>query len=275
MEGEEPQEAQAEQQQTEKWYALLTRVTPLSKYLALALFIALPFAGFWLGIRFSMYDTEPTRLGDSYYAQSQTIYYLAKLQDSDFQEHTEKRVLHGADISTFTVLSGDYAKDNDQVWRHSDELKGADPATFRVLSYPNGDYPNAVDRFGLYRSGSCVDWNLCSEPSRQDISGIDPNTFVQYDNQIAADKGAVYDLRRNKIFEGVDPATFVYIDPSHFKDANAVYENTSSGEGFVEARRYDPTTFELHPDGIAQGVCCVYRDINGVYGPNAHVVAQE
>jgi hypothetical protein len=44
----------------DNWYAPLNRVTPLSKYLALALFVALPFAGFWLGMSY----------GKSYYISS-------------------------------------------------------------------------------------------------------------------------------------------------------------------------------------------------------------
>lgn len=37
----------------------LTTVTPLSKYLAMALFIILPFAGFWLGTQNAQVFTEP------------------------------------------------------------------------------------------------------------------------------------------------------------------------------------------------------------------------
>lgn len=35
-----------------KWHTSFTCVTPFSKYLALALFVALPFAGFWLGVEY-------------------------------------------------------------------------------------------------------------------------------------------------------------------------------------------------------------------------------
>ncbi len=48
---EEPPVLQVEQSQADKWYTPLTRDTPLSKYLALALFIVLPFVGFWFGYR--------------------------------------------------------------------------------------------------------------------------------------------------------------------------------------------------------------------------------
>ncbi len=45
------QETQTETNlERDKWYSPLTRVTPLSKYLSLALFIILPFVGFWLGV---------------------------------------------------------------------------------------------------------------------------------------------------------------------------------------------------------------------------------
>ena len=34
------------------WYAPLTKETPLSKYFSLALFIFLPFLGFWFGVEY-------------------------------------------------------------------------------------------------------------------------------------------------------------------------------------------------------------------------------
>ncbi|MBP9760015.1 MAG: hypothetical protein KBD24_01460 [Candidatus Pacebacteria bacterium] len=50
MEGEELQTIQTETlPHTDKWYTPLTRVTPLSKYFAMALFVVLPFVGFCLG----------------------------------------------------------------------------------------------------------------------------------------------------------------------------------------------------------------------------------
>ncbi|MCA9360637.1 hypothetical protein KC730_01960 [Candidatus Kaiserbacteria bacterium] len=36
----------------ESWYTPLTKITPLSKYLTLFLFLALPFLGFWIGVEF-------------------------------------------------------------------------------------------------------------------------------------------------------------------------------------------------------------------------------
>ena len=58
MEGELPQPQQAEQQQSEMWYTPLTRVTPLSKYLAMTLFVMLPFVGFWLGLEWGKHESS-------------------------------------------------------------------------------------------------------------------------------------------------------------------------------------------------------------------------
>jgi hypothetical protein len=40
--------------ETNSWYTPLTKMTPLSKYLAMALFIAMPFLGFWLGMQYAV-----------------------------------------------------------------------------------------------------------------------------------------------------------------------------------------------------------------------------
>lgn len=58
---EEGEEVITEQSQTGKWYTPLTRVTTLSKYLAMALFVMLPFVGFWLGVEYGAKQLTPSQ----------------------------------------------------------------------------------------------------------------------------------------------------------------------------------------------------------------------
>ncbi len=54
MEGEQVQVMQTETvPDMDKWYTPLTHPTRLSRYLAMTLFVALPFVGFWLGTRYA------------------------------------------------------------------------------------------------------------------------------------------------------------------------------------------------------------------------------
>ena len=50
---ETPEVSQGGAEAHEHWYAPLTKVTPVSKVLALVLFIALPFIGFWFGVQYA------------------------------------------------------------------------------------------------------------------------------------------------------------------------------------------------------------------------------
>lgn len=59
---EEVQTTQAETvPSVDKWYTPLTRVTPLSKYFAMALFVVLPFVGFWTGVEWGMRTHDLSR----------------------------------------------------------------------------------------------------------------------------------------------------------------------------------------------------------------------
>lgn len=51
-------ETPAEATLSEPWHAPLNRVTTFSKYFALALFIILPFVGFWLGVEYGFEKME-------------------------------------------------------------------------------------------------------------------------------------------------------------------------------------------------------------------------
>lgn len=116
MESEEPQVPPSEQSQSEKWYAPLTRITPLSKYLALALFIALPFVGFWMGMQHSecsLYSLESIATG-----QDQSLEKLQRPEvdnadgDNSFALCTdEERVYRSTDFLTsdeVVTIAGSY-----------------------------------------------------------------------------------------------------------------------------------------------------------------------
>jgi hypothetical protein len=48
----------------QKWYTPLTHCTPLSKYFAMAIFVVLPFVGFWLGLQYVTAPTGSTSVGN-------------------------------------------------------------------------------------------------------------------------------------------------------------------------------------------------------------------
>jgi hypothetical protein len=94
---DEQQDPQPEQQDVEKWYTPLTRTTPLSRYLALVIFVVLPFVGFWLGVEHSEQFRE--------FETSMTVSEVPTLSS------LEKGNL--ADNATTTSL---YSASSDSVW---------------------------------------------------------------------------------------------------------------------------------------------------------------
>jgi len=74
MEGEGSYTQHIEQPQPEKWYAPLARVTPFSKYLALGLFVVLPFLGFWLGVGYGQSITPMRDSDDPVPAPTDSVY---------------------------------------------------------------------------------------------------------------------------------------------------------------------------------------------------------
>ena len=64
------------------WKKSLCTVTPLSKYLALALFIALPFLGFWFGILFERYTNTVCPEVTTSFLQQDTKVSDVEVQDS-------------------------------------------------------------------------------------------------------------------------------------------------------------------------------------------------
>lgn len=102
------------------------------------------------------------------------------------------------DAESFHAIGSDYYKDVNTVYWGTEEVKGADSASFKVL----GDSFVAVDKISVYRSG-------------QSLPGIDPASckFIlddPYGYQVISDKNGVY-LNGLK-FLHADPANFAMID---------------------------------------------------------------
>jgi hypothetical protein len=159
------------------------RVTPLSKYLALTLFIAMPFIGGWVGYTYvpekvievetilvrevvttsepqtSDYTFEEFSLkgkgpyGHTFLSKEQNLYYIA-YEPMGIHMSIEKIPIK--DIDSVEFVSDSYIKDNSDVYYlgaiavetvSGEEMKlSADPKTFRVfLADPN----NAKSELGI------------------------------------------------------------------------------------------------------------------------------
>jgi len=96
-----------------------------------------------------------------------------------------------ADPNTFKVLEKfGYAKDDNHVYFQEDIVKGADPASLKVLSGDGGDW--AIDKNHVYNDGELV-------------KGADPKTF-----RVIKTKSGFYDLGSDKshivMSDGANPA---------------------------------------------------------------------
>jgi hypothetical protein len=155
--------------------SILHQVTPLSKYLAMVLFIILPFVGAYIGYisapeKVVMIENEMTQTGNpnniitttketDYISENALTAYVA---DSRYKTD-------GVDVYLFDDLE---PRDEDDTIRQY-QLKGADPATFE---------PFIVRSFPISQG----------------------NTFQAW---ISRDKNYVY--YQDRIVEGADPASFV------------------------------------------------------------------
>jgi len=138
-------------------------------------------------------------LNNTYAIDGQYIY----LYGGDIAGYT--KVLTDADVATFELVGGRYAKDHTRVYYQAYVIQEADPATFR---YIGSDY--AADKNNVYRFGS-VD------------KRIDAASLEVLSDHYFKDKNKVYYQGKAIDESRIDPASFLVIDDRYAADNHNVY----------------------------------------------------
>ncbi len=159
MQEEQFLQQQSGQVQARPWYAPLTRVTLLSKYLAMTLFIALPFLGFWVGYSVSglKAPTDPVGItgddptivsstsdGGDEQSSQRTEVSSSTSPESDTPEYGGgKQVLLNGSVLGYVLTDG---------WQNG-------------AGYGSGPYPENKTYTFLKRETSFTDIDLQTDPS--------------------------------------------------------------------------------------------------------------
>ncbi len=245
---------------------VLHTVTPLSKYLAMVLFIALPFIGGWVG-----YNYAPEKVVEVERAVVKEI--LPQVENDGIREETE-------DLE-FIDLEVGLSKDKTNVYLNGKLIhKNSDPDTFRL--FDDSVYTVYVDRNNFYSFNSDYELEV------DDDHGLDVDSLKSLDNPYNSrhydyytDINGVYIAHKyhnywmDKIPDA-DPQTFIIkgecLGGRYYSiDKSNVYCQASILAGA------DPKTFQFldlvlndSPDqipswnGIAKDKYCIYHSGNKV-----------
>lgn len=198
-------------------------VTPLSKYLAMVLFVTLPFLGGWVGYIYApkeiveierqivegkvvetqanldyskdtlenYCDRSFTTIPDDAVQVSPNSQYLKNETGVYLKRVDEMRLIPNADAETFRVLPelDEFGLDNNRVYYAGCELPGANPQTFKHL--PNGTY--GTDGTNVYWR-----WKL--------LTYVDADSFISLPRGYGKDDKLVY--WEDDIIPEADPNTF-------------------------------------------------------------------
>lgn len=276
----EPEQAQQEQDFTpEPKQSALNTVTPLSKYLAMGLFVLMPFIGGYVGYRMApekvveievvapeITEKQPTSKSSEQPNEDEFIsiggdYYISK---SDIT--SKEKIFYKNNYWTGTTSpDGGYIQ---REYISYVEIPEADLDSFEVDSNHTG---YAKDENNVY-----FFWRTPFESSPNDgvriMTGADPETFEAkivrlfevsqgntYQGWISRDKDNVY--YRNEVIEGAEPDTYVV--------GENVSINYDSDDVFLWHKKIplaDPKTYEVVLDTSAAGRGTVFgRDKERCY----------
>lgn len=212
----------------------VNQVTPLSKYLALALFVTLPFLGGWIGYEYApekiiMIETVVVKEPKALSANTEVNTVATNLENlqlekrfwqsiceegiqkrfliNDENVYYENKIISGADLETFLVIPTPpapceevYAMDATQVFYKDKVILGANPNKFRI-------YDSEWLGWRVLGPYSRDDKNVYYEDRR--IYEADTKSFTAfYEGKYASDDNAVY--LDGVIVEGADPKTFSF-----------------------------------------------------------------
>lgn len=227
---------------SEKPVNILNKVTPFSKYLALSLFIAVPFIGGWIGYNYApdkvveiylpqqcqtnetisvkestvpLFDLEPifdTQGAPTGFAKDGSNIYYSTSVIRDLSSYINYSKIDGVpiDYSTFEVLDGGaYIKDKNSVFvgLHEDyyHIPNANPATFKPLKL-TGDVFSEDVFYGVAADDKRVYYYTKEFPE------ADVASFEALYPRLYRDAEHIYEteLTFNYVIEGIDAKTFSY-----------------------------------------------------------------
>lgn len=185
-------------------------------------------------------------LGDfynKYYKDKNNIYFL---NDRDDKMKFEK--LAGANLKTFEIMDGNFARDDKNLYIFEYKVDGIDPKTFEALNYEM-----IKDKNGVYFLENISEENENSEikTKKLNLKGLDLRSFKKVDNSdyYFKDKNSIYyeDSGNLHKIENADLKTFKDLDYNFAKDKNNIYYKNKKLDG-IDAASFEKIEFNFIKD---------------------------
>ena len=185
-------------------------------------------------------------LGNSYnkyYKDKNNIYFL---NDRDDKMKLEK--LAGANLKTFEIMDGNFARDDKNLYIFEYKVDGIDPKTFEALNYEM-----IKDKNGVYFLENISEENENSEikTKKLNLKGLDLRSFKKVDDSdyYFKDKNSIYyeDSGNLHKIENVDLKTFKDLDYNFAKDKNNIYYKNKKLDG-IDAASFEKIEFNFIKD---------------------------
>ena len=185
-------------------------------------------------------------LGDSYnkyYKDKNNIYFL---NDRDDKMKLEK--LAGANLKTFEIMDGNFARDDKNLYIFEYKVDGIDPKTFEALNYEM-----IKDKNGVYFLENISEENENSEikTKKLNLKGLDLRSFKKVDDSdyYFKDKNSIYyeDSGNLHKIENADLKTFKDLDYNFAKDKNNIYYKNKKLDG-IDAASFEKIEFNFIKD---------------------------
>ncbi|MEK9712150.1 MAG: DKNYY domain-containing protein [Thalassolituus sp.] len=159
------------------------------------------------------YTPVDKEISDQYYTKDSQAYFV--MMGNFFELGAQ--LIDGADVSTFSVLSKEYARDSKHIYFNGKIVETIDYDSFELLSRLYAKDKHAVYIYGNREERADV---LSFE-----VLGFDvPGSEAQGDSYYAKDKNAVWYF--HDVLEGADPESFeAFSDPKSGKDDRHFYND--------------------------------------------------
>ncbi|WP_370315423.1 DKNYY domain-containing protein [Thalassolituus sp.] len=159
------------------------------------------------------YSPVDKEVSDQYYTKADQVYFV--MMGNFFELGAQK--VEGADISTFSVQSNEYARDSKHIYFNGKVVETIDYDSFELLSRLYAKDKNAVYIYGKREERADV---LSFE-----VLGFDvPDSKIQSDSYYAKDKNSVWYF--HNIVKGADPESFKALsDPKSGEDDHHIYND--------------------------------------------------
>ncbi len=194
------------------------RVTPLSKYLAMTLFILMPFVGGWIGYHYmpeKVVEVEKNARNESSQVDSDVVElgYAYKLKDNAVYFYDDQI---GADVQTFQVepsaneywsLEEGYGIDKESIFWYGTKLTGIDLDAYEITFCPRKDH-----------------YLKSSDPSTEICGIVDQDQLFVRDTFSPGARGAIAEISitQRESIEFLGECGESYGGPHYWKDAKRV-----------------------------------------------------